>query len=382
LLALSVAMLISALENIGVADFQRDLAFEKEFGLYLGPRTLGVVACLATAYVWQSYWALVVGILTTRSTETLCTYLMHNYRPRLSLRAWRQIVEFSFWSWMVSWVSLIRDRIDSFVIGRLLGTTQVGLYSVAFDIGFLTATELVGPICRVLFPGLVQVKSRGKDVADVYFRAISATLVIILPAGTGLALVADPLVRLAVGSRWLAAVPLVQIFAVIGTFGVVTHISKTLLTVYGMMKVQFVSTAIILLIRLALLIVLISKFGLVGAGFAVAVVAVLEEFFYLIVTFRLFNLRPADLLTVNWRSLVATAAMAGAVLLMKGLLVRAPDPTFSHLFAQVMGGVVTYVTVLASAWLAAGRPLGAEAQIIAVVREAARLIRRHWRPAR
>ena len=83
-------------------DFQRDLAFEKEFGLYLAPRILGIVACLTAAYVWRSYWALVVGILTTRSIEMLCSYLMHSYRPRLSLRAWRQIVGFSFWSWMLA----------------------------------------------------------------------------------------------------------------------------------------------------------------------------------------------------------------------------------------------------------------------------------------
>ena len=155
-------------------------------------------------------------------------------------------------------------------------------------------------------------RSRGRDVADAYFRAISATLVITLPAGVGIALVADPLIRLAVGPRWVAAIPLVQIFAVVGIFRVVTHISTTLLTVYGMLQVQFASTTIILLIRFTLLIVLISHFGLVGAGFAVAAAAVLEEGFYLVVTFRRFNLRPVDLFAGNWRAAVATAAMAGS----------------------------------------------------------------------
>jgi O-antigen/teichoic acid export membrane protein len=381
LLALAAAMFIRALENIGVVDFQRNLAFEKEFGLYLAPRILGIVACLTTAYMWRSYWALVVGILTARSTEVVCTYLMHSYRPRLSLRAWRQIVGFSFWSWMLSWVSLIRDRIDAFAIGRLLGATQVGLYSIAFDVGFMTSTELVGPICRALFSGLAQVKSRGKDVADAYFRAISATLVVTLPAGIGIALVADPLIRLAVGPRWVAAIPLVQIFAIVGTLRVVTYISTTLLTVYGMLQVQFVSTTAILLIRFALLIVLIGRFGLVGAGFAVAAAAILEEAFYLVVAFRRFNLRPSDLLAGNWRSALATAAMAGVVLSISGVFSRGPNPTFGHLFAQVLGGALTYVAVLVAAWLAAGRPSGAEAQVIAVAREAARLLQRRWRPA-
>jgi len=382
LLALAVGMLISGAENIGIVDFQRTLAFDKEFTLLLAPRILGIVACVASAYVWRSYWALVVGLLTTRCIRLLGTYLIHSYRPRLSLRAWRQIVGFSFWSWMLAWVSLIRDRIDNFAIGRLLGTTQVGLYAIAWDVGFLTSTELVLPICRALFPGLAQIRSRGSDVADAYFRAISATLVITLPAGIGVALVADPLMRLVVGPRWVAAIPLVQIFAVVGIFRVVTYISTTLLTVFGMLQIQFASTSTILVIRIALLIILISHFGLVGAGFAVAAVAVVEEGFYLVVTFRRFNLRPTDLFASNWRSAFATAAMAVGVLLMKDVFSWGPNPTFGHFFSQVLGGALIYGTVLLVTWLAAGRPPGAEKQVIAVAREAARLLRRRRLPSR
>jgi O-antigen/teichoic acid export membrane protein len=330
--------------------------------------------------MYRTYWALVVGILITRGMRMLCSYFMHSYRPRFSLRAWRRIVGFSFWSWMLAWVSLLRDRIDNFAVGRMLGATQVGLYSIAWDVGFLTSTELIAPICRALFPGLVQVRSRGSDVADAYFRAISATLVITLPAGIGIALVADPLMRLVIGPRWLAAIPLLQIFAVVGIFRVVTYISTTLLTVYGMLQVQFASTMGILVIRFALLIILIHQFGLVGAGFAVATVAILEEGFYLIVTFRRFNLRPTTLFTSNWRSGISTAAMAAAVLLIRHAFSAAPL-TFGHFFTQVLGGAATYTIVLYLAWLAAGKPWGAEAQLIRVFREALRAVRRRWLPA-
>jgi lipopolysaccharide exporter len=377
LLALAVATLISAVENIGVIDFQRDLAFDREFSLLLAPRILGIVACVTTAYVWRSYWALVVGILTTRLARLICTYLMHDYRPRLSLRALPRLVGFSFWSWMLAWVSLIRDRIDNFVIGRLLGAADVGLYSIAWDVGFITSTELVAPICRALFPGLTHVRNRGSDIADAYFRAISATLVVTLPAGIGIALVADPLIRLAVGERWIAAIPLVQIFAIVGIFRVVTYIGSTLLTVFGILQVQFSITTSMLLVRLALLVVLIDRFGLVGVGFAVAIVAIVEEICYLFVTFRRFGLRPTDLFRNNWRTALATGLMASAVVFLKRTL--GMDATFLHLFGQIAAGAVVYTAALLAAWLAAGRPRGAESVILNVIREAIRSLRR--RPA-
>jgi O-antigen/teichoic acid export membrane protein len=382
LLALAVITFIGGLSNIGIIDFQRNLTFEKEFGLFLAPRILGIVACLTTAWLWHSYWALIVGIFTACSTGMLCSYLMHSYRPRLSLRAWRRIVGFSFWSWMLAWVSLIRDRIDSFAIGRMLGATPVGLYSIAWDVGFLTSTELVLPICRALFPGLAQVRSQDKDVADAYFRAVSTTLVVTLPAGIGIALVADSLIPLAVGQRWIAAIPLVQIFALVGIFRVVTFISTTLLTVYGQLKIQFASTTCILLVRFTLLIVLIKVFGLVGAGLAVAAVAIMEEGFYLIVTFRRFKLRPIDLLTGNWRSALATAAMAAVVVLLRETLFPAATPTFAGFFAQILAGAATYTVVLVMAWLAAGQPWGPEAQVLSIAGEVGRMMRRRRLPAR
>jgi len=379
LLALSVATFITAVENIGVIDFQRDLAFNREFNLLLAPRILGIVACVGTAYIWRSYWALVVGILTTRTARLICTYLMHDYRPRLSLQALDRLVGFSFWSWMLAWVSLIRDRIDNFVIGRLLGAADVGLYSLAWDVGFITSTELVSPICRALFPGLTHVRNRGSDIADAYFRAISATLVVTLPAGIGIALVSDPLIRLAIGQRWVAAIPLVQIFAIVGIFRVVTYIGTTLLTVFGILPIQFSITVAMLLIRFALLVVLIESFGLVGAGFAVAAVAILEEACYLFETFRRFGLRPMDLLRNNWRTVTATAVMTIAVVLLQRAL--GGTATFGHLFAEILAGALAYVTVLLATWLAAGRPQGAEATILATVREATRPLRRRGKAA-
>ena len=112
----------------------------------------------------------------------------------------------------MAWVSLSRDRIDSFVLGRLLGAIAVGQYAIARDLGFVTSTERVLPICRALFPGLTQVRSRGSDVGDAYFGAISGTLVLALPPSVGIVLIADPLIRLEAGPRSVAAMPLPQIF--------------------------------------------------------------------------------------------------------------------------------------------------------------------------
>src|SRR6185437_13265169 len=110
------------------------------------------------AYTWVSFWALVVGICTTRGLRLVLSYTMHPHRPRLTIRAWRRLIGFSTWAWILSVTLLIRDRIDSFVIGRVLGATQVGAYTVGVEIGFAPSAELVLPLTRALYSSFSSVR--------------------------------------------------------------------------------------------------------------------------------------------------------------------------------------------------------------------------------
>ena len=126
-LVLALGTFAGAVENIGTIDFQRDLAFDKQIQILFIPRVAGVIASIACAVVWRSYWALVVAILVQRGTRLLFTYVIHPYRPRVTLRAWRRLIGFSFWSWANSMTALVQGRSDAIVIGGYLNPTSVGL---------------------------------------------------------------------------------------------------------------------------------------------------------------------------------------------------------------------------------------------------------------
>jgi O-antigen/teichoic acid export membrane protein len=376
--ALALAMLLSSLENIGIVDFNRELAFDKEFKLFVVPRIAGIVVGMTTAWFWPSYWALVVVIFTTRVLRMAFTYAMHPYRPGLTIRAWRRMLAFSTWSWVLAVTLLIRDRIDAFVIGRMLGPTQVGIYSIAWEIGFAPTVELVAPFCRALFPSFSALRNREGDIADAYFRAVSAAMLVTMPASLGIALIADPLVRLAFGERWIGAIPVMQIFALVGVLRVSAIVSSTLLRVYGLQQVQVHITWVSLVVRLAFAIVLVSRFGLIGGAFAAVASVLIEEAGMLLATFRRFRLRAVDLLLSNWRCGLASVAMTAAVLAVQyyqGTLPGGARAGFGNMAFDVLAGAASYTTVLLAAWLAAGQPRGAETYVMDVMRQAMRVLR-------
>ena len=380
-LVLALALFSTSLENIGTIDFQRDMVFSKQIQILFVPRVVSVVASIACAVIWRSYWALVVGILVVRWLRLIFTYVMHPYRPRATLRAWRRLVGFSFWSWATSMTALVQARADTVMIGGYLNTTAVGIYSVGAEIGGLASSELLGPITSALFAAFSSARRTGDGIAWAYLRAISVVALVVLPASAGIALIARPLMHLVFGARWDAAVPLVQIFACIGMFRVGGAISGALLMAEGVPHIGFRIEAVVTVVRLAALLVAVPFFGLIGAAVAVAVTAMVDEIIYLVVTFRRVGLHTRDLALIVWRPMLATAGMA-LTLLATGLTEPPIDASGTAsglvLAATVVLGALVFGAVLLVAWLAARRPQGAETYLLSVAAGALR----YWRARR
>ncbi len=376
-------MLLSGFENVGIVDFRRDFAFDREFRLLIVPRMLGIVSAIGFALMFVNYWALIIGILTTRISRVGMTYAMHPYRPRFGLAAWRAITGFSVWSWVISIADLLRERSDSLVIGRLLNTTEVGVYAIGMEIASLPTTELVEPLGRACFSGFSAARhAGGLSLSDTYLRVIAITALLTVPAGFGISLVADPVIKLAFGARWAEAVPLVRILAIGGVFTLFGTISSVLFSAHAMMSVNFRIAVAALLLRFALLVALATQFGLPGAAVAAAASIAFEQSLYVVAILRRFGLRARDLLRHTWRCLIATASMT-ATMLACGFGWHTASGSALALAADLgvaCGiGAGAYAASLLVLWVLAGRPRGAEADLLEALRrglgEAARLVR-------
>lgn len=374
-LALALTLFLSSLGNIGTVDFQRDLTFGKQFQLQILPRIASIIVTMACAVIWHSYWALIAGMITNRGVGTVLTYVIHPYRPRITLRAWRRLVGFSFWSWTLSMTALLQARADTIIIGGYLNPTAVGIYSVGGEVGGLASTELMEPISRALYAGFAAARRSGGGVGWAYMRAISLVALLTLPASAGIALLARPMMHLVFGARWDAAVPLVQLFAFVGVFQVGSAVSIILLTVEGMLSVNFRIDLSLSLLRIIVLLAAVPAFGMIGAACGVAAVGLVQEAIYLIVTFRHTGLRARDLALNLWRPALATAGMA-LVLLATGLAQPPLDASGVRsgllLAAPVLTGALVFAAILLLAWLASGRPRGAETYLLSVARQVIR----------
>lgn len=372
LLALATSNLIGSVENIATADFMRDFAFKREFQLWTIPRLLQVAGTIGFALIWHSYWALVFGIVTGRVIRTVLSYAMYPYQPRITLVAWRRITGFTTWSWAIYMVAILRDRFDTIVIGRLFSPALVGIYSLGGEIASLPTSELIDPLCRACFPSFSQLRNTGLSVGQTYIRLIAASAMIVLPAGVGIAAVADPLVRLAFGPGWLQAIPMIQILGFTATLSVIGSLSGTLFSAYGMLRITFGITVAMTSMRVALLLGFLPGGTLTTAAMLVAAVSICEQCTYLVLTLRRFDVRGRDLVRAVYRSLVAALVMGGCLYWLGLGFQPVPAQFATHLALDAIAGAAIYTLMLAGLWIGVGRPTGPERDIITVLTSIAR----------
>ncbi len=372
LLFVACLPLLDGCANIGTVDFRRDFAFDREFAIMVLPKACGIVAAIGAALLTHSYIAMLCGMGVNRSLRVVMSYVMHPYRPRLSLRDWRGLAGYSGWTWLLSMAVLIRDRCDSLLIGRLLHSADVGFYSVGAEIAALPATELIEPLGRAAFSGFAAGRREQVNLANTYLRLIGFTALLVMPVGMGLSLVATPLVTLAFGSAWLEAVPVLRVLAIASTVLVLGHLSQHLLSAHALLGRLTGITLFAAAMRIVLLICLIPAWGLTGAAVGAGLSILGEQLAIIAVALRRLQIPIHRLGTQIWRPVGATAVMTG---LLNAIGIGWDSQT--NLLTASSLGALTYCGSLAAVWFAAGRPAGAEADSLALIR---RMIARRSAP--
>jgi len=370
LLVVALLPLLDGLSNIGAVDFRRNMTFHKEFALMVLPKLCGILAAIAAAFLLKSYAAMLCGMIVNRSMRMAMTYVMHPFRPRFGLRAWRTLVGYSVWTWLLSLVALLRDRSDSLILGRIGGASVLGFYSLGAEIAALPMTELIEPLGRSAFSGFAAGRHAGAALGDTFLRLIGFCALPALPIGMGLSLVAAPLARLALGPGWESAVPVLQVLGVAGTMLVFGHLSQHLLSAYAQLKPLVGITLGGAALRVALLLALVPAYGATGAAIAAALAIVAEQGTILATAMRRFGIGPGALAEQIWRPALATAAMV-AVLWGTGLgwVPTTAGNGLGPLASGIGVGAIVFASALLSLWLAAGRPAGAEADVLAAIRK-------------
>lgn len=360
--------------NVGVVDFRKELVFHKEFVYRFSSRLVGVITTICFAFLWQDYWALVVGQLVTRVMRVTLSYGLHPYRPRLSLAAWKELFHFSKWLLLNSIVLFFSKRAGVFVVGAFMTTTSVGIITLSTEITGLVSQAFVAPIKQTFFPGFAKISHDLPALRELFLKAYSLVVLIAAPATIGVGMTADLLVPLALGVNWLETIPIIEILVIAALSVALQGPVRPILLALNRPKI----VTYLAMIRTALLIpsLIVGTWlgGLAGAAWATVgtrLIVMAVEYFIL---WRVLGLSLITLLVRVWRVLASSSVMAASVWALKQHMALSTDAGLAELSQNlaivVPCGVFAYGASLLTLWTLSRRPENsAEAVIVTFVHQ-------------
>ncbi len=258
LLVLAALCVISGCRNIGVVAFDRAMEFRPQFLIQAVPRLIQVPLTIGMGLWLQSYWALVIGIGLSKLLDLAMTYILHPYRPRLSLSGWRELTAFSLWTWAASLAAIVWDRCDPFVIGPAIGSDQLGIYLLGAELALLPVTELVSPAADILLMGFSMAQRQGARPIALALPTATALASLMMPLMIAVSVTAGYLVAGVLGPKWLPAQPVIALATWAGLFAPFSFVCQQALIAAGHLRANLAANTLASLLKLSVLSVVVA----------------------------------------------------------------------------------------------------------------------------
>jgi len=341
---LALNFFISGLTILHQALFERRLAFRVLAKVEVVGTFCGAVVGIGSAVRGFGVWALVGQSVTTVSIITILLWYFSDWRPRL-LFHWHEIRRIRSYSLNLTGFNIFNyfcRNADYLLIGRFLGATPLGIYTLAYRIMLYPLQTITTVISRVMFPVYSQIQDDDARFRSIYLRTAGMIALVTFPMMVGLWVVAEPFVLSVFGPKWALAVPLIKILAPIG---MVQSVAATVGAIYqakGRTDVMFRWGGALGVILVAAFAVGL-RWGIIGVAVAYAVATMIIAAPSFAIPFRFIGLRLGDLAATLSRPLIGSLLMAAVVLAIRTALVHATN--LVALQVLVATGAVTYILV-------------------------------------
>ena len=173
------------------------------------------LASVIFALLGYGAWSLIWGYLLGTLISSLTYWLTSPWSPSpiFSWQIARDLLRYGSKIIGVDIVAIFLVNLDYLLIGRYLGASVLGLYTIAFRLPDLLILQFARILSNVLFPVYSHMRQEPGSLARGFYLSTRYLALVTVPLGLGLALVASPLTTAIFSTKWEAAAPVVQALA-------------------------------------------------------------------------------------------------------------------------------------------------------------------------
>jgi O-antigen/teichoic acid export membrane protein len=332
-LTIVIGQLRAVPEGLLKRNLKYNVLVKRDIVLETAGSALQVVLALSGFGVWS----LVAPNVLVQTLRLVLTYRLASWYPTWDLGRphWSEVMRFAGNTTGTNLLGVVANDGDTILVGSMLGTSALGLYNAAWRLANLPGRYVTGLVTELALPVFSRMANDPARYRSTYDRTVRAIAAALFPVLVAMFVMADDLIALVYGEKWVGAVLPTRVFILFTLQRVVMAPIGALALAKGRPEVAFRFNACFVPFYL-LAIWFGSAEGLVGVAAAVTVTRILGGW----VWYRLAS-EAACIPTLSiLRSIAGPLSVA---------LATAAVLVFLGEFAAALGPPLVRVTVLSSA---------------------------------
>ncbi|HRW10730.1 MAG TPA: lipopolysaccharide biosynthesis protein [Caldilineaceae bacterium] len=275
LLWLSVLVLLNALAVVPQSLLRKDLSFHHIATSGLLAELLYTVVVLVMAYSGLGLWSLVFANLIKTAFNTAVYWLVCPGWDWIIPKRWEwpllgRLLRYGSQASASGLLSYFHTHWDDWMVGRVLGVEQLGFYAKSYDFSNSTIGQMIrNTLGMVFLPSYVKIQENRPRLMRAYLKSVRLVTLMIVPIALGIFVVAEPLVQVVFGDKWMPMVPALQIFALLILTRPVSENTSPLFHAVGLPRNNLQAGFVLLIVMVPGVLWFLNS-GIAGVAVAVA----------------------------------------------------------------------------------------------------------------
>lgn len=200
--------------------WQKEMRFSEIAKIDIVTKSISLVVSVYLAYKGYGVYALVYGTLVGVVSQTVQFMYKGLKEYRLSfvfrLDEIKEFLSFGVYQMGERTINYFNFQVDTILIGKLLGTETLGIYTIAKQI-IMRPAGIINPIItKVTFPAMAKIQDDILRLKNIYLRTINYLSSVNFPIYAFIFIFAHDIVMIMFGQKYFEAIYIMQILSIWG----------------------------------------------------------------------------------------------------------------------------------------------------------------------
>ncbi|MEK6647562.1 MAG: MOP flippase family protein [Candidatus Firestonebacteria bacterium] len=272
----AIKIIVDSFSIVPDTLLRRNMAFKKLAFIDLGETIAYGITAIILVLNGFGIFSIAWGYAISSFVKAILLWKNHPIpiKIQFDITSFRELFMFSKSVMGFKIVSYFISNIDYLIVGKFLGMTPLGYYTLAFNMANFPREKLSSIVSNVTFPAFSKIQDDYEVLRQGYLKTITYISIVTFPLLAGLLVLASLFITTVYTQKWNEMILPLQILCIGGMFSSITTFIGVIFWSTGHSDYSF-KFSLIALVGIFLILLYAAQYGIIGIAIGVSIYSIL-----------------------------------------------------------------------------------------------------------